>query len=64
MPKELNRQLTRIARQRQLSRSEFIRQAIQDKLWEDAVDASRRILVSKARRMGVYTDEDVFGLVS
>ena len=38
--------------------------AVQDKLWENAIDESRRRLAPKARALGIYTDEDVFESVS
>ena len=64
MPKALNDQVTRVARRLHVSRSEYVRQAIQDKLWGDAVEATRRELVPRAREQGIYTDEDVFRLIS
>ena len=34
------------------------------KVWIDAFDETRRKLLPKARAMGIYTDEDVFKIVS
>ena len=38
--------------------------AIHRKLWQDAVAESRRVAVPGARAKGVFTDEDVFKLIS
>ena len=64
LPNDLRRDVSRSAKKQHLTQSEFIRKAIQEKLWKDAFDATRRILVPKARAMGIYTDEDVFKIVS
>ena len=56
--------LARTARAQHLTQSEFVRKAIQDKLWVDAVDESVRLLAPKARALGIHTDEDVFKLIS
>ena len=47
-----------------MTQSEFIRQAVQEKLWEDAVNESARQLVPRARADGLRTDEDVFAAIS
>jgi predicted transcriptional regulator len=57
---ELKREVDRISSRRQTTSSAFVRDAIQEKLWREAIDDSRRILVPKARAQGIYTDEDVF----
>lgn len=41
-----------------------MRDAVRRKLWLDAFDETRRALIPKARAMGIYTDEDVFKIVS
>lgn len=47
-----------------MTQSELIRQAVQEKLWEDAVNESARQLVPRARADGLHTDEDVFAAIS
>jgi hypothetical protein len=47
-----------------MTESEFVRRAVQQQIWADAFDKSRRVLASRARAQGVYTDEDVFKVVS
>jgi len=64
LPGKTKRLVARLARESGLTTSEYVRMAIYRKLWADAVEESRRIAVPRARRKGVYTDEDVFRLVS
>jgi hypothetical protein len=44
--------------------SEFVRRALQNQLPEDAFEETRRLLLPRARSKDLYTDEDVFRLVS
>jgi metal-responsive CopG/Arc/MetJ family transcriptional regulator len=64
LPAELRQQVARVCKRRQLTQSEFIRRALQEKLWEEAIEESRRRLVPLARAQGLYTDEDVFRVIS
>ena len=64
LSERMQRQVARAAKREQLSLSEYVRRAIQDKLWDDAFNESRRLLVPRAQSMGIYTDEDVFKLIS
>lgn len=64
LPKKMRREIGLSARALNLTESEFVRRALQDRLWEEAFEASRRKLVPLARAQGIYTDEDVFRLVS
>jgi metal-responsive CopG/Arc/MetJ family transcriptional regulator len=64
LPAQLRRQVAQASKRSRLTQSEFIRRAVHEKLWEDAVEESRRRLVPLARALGLYTDEDVFRTVS
>lgn len=64
LPGKLRKELAKRAKAQHLTQSEFVRKAIQDKLWTDAVDESVRLLAPKARSLGVHTDEDVFKIIS
>jgi Arc/MetJ-type ribon-helix-helix transcriptional regulator len=64
LPPETRREIAQAARRRKLSESEFVRRALQAQLWSDAFEASRRKLLPRARARGIYSDEDVFKLVS
>lgn len=64
LPARLRKEVAQASKRSHLTLSEFIRRAVQDKLWEDAIEESRRRLVPLARTQGLYTDEDVFRTIS
>jgi hypothetical protein len=64
LPARLRRTVARSAKKQNLTTSEFIRDAVQHKLWTDVFDETRRAAVPKARARGIYTDEDVFKIIS
>ncbi|MDB4473942.1 ribbon-helix-helix domain-containing protein [Opitutaceae bacterium] len=64
LPAEMRDEVSRQAKTRRMTQSEFIRQAVQEKLWEDAVNESARQLAPRARADGLHTDEDVFAAIS
>ena len=64
LPSETREQVSRAAKRRKLSESEFVRRALQTQLWQDAFEESRRKLAPRARANGMYTDEDIFKQVS
>ncbi|MEX5214449.1 MAG: hypothetical protein NW703_09835 [Nitrospiraceae bacterium] len=64
LPVKTKRLLERAASESGLTTSEYVRLAIFRKLWQDAAAESRRVGVPRARARGVYTDEDVFRLIS
>ncbi len=64
LPARSKRLLERAAREKGLTTSEYVRLAIFRRLWQDAAEESRRIGVPRARAKGIFTDEDVFRLIS
>ncbi len=60
----LRRNVSRAARSRHMSESEFVRNAVQRQLWMEAFEETRRKAVPRARAAGIYSDEDVFKLIS
>ncbi|MGQ0736986.1 MAG: ribbon-helix-helix protein, CopG family [Acidobacteriota bacterium] len=64
LPASTKRLIARAAREAGLTTSEYVRAAIQRKLWQDALEESRRVAVPRARARGVFTDEDVFKRIS
>ena len=64
LPSEMRREVARAAKKQKLTASEYVRDAVRRKLWLDAFDETRRALIPKARAMDIYTDEDVFEIVS
>jgi uncharacterized protein YnzC (UPF0291/DUF896 family) len=60
----MRREVARAAKRQKLTTSEYVRDAVRRKLWLDAFDETRRKLIPKAHALGIYTDEDVFKIVS
>ena len=64
LPAKTKRLIARAASDSGLTTSEYVRMAIHRKLWQDAVTESRRVAVPRARARNVFTDDDVFKLIS
>jgi hypothetical protein len=64
LPAKTKRLIARAASESGLTTSEYVRLAIHRKLWQDAAAKSRRVGVRRARSRSVFTDEDVFKLIS
>ena len=64
LPAKTKRLIARAASDSGLTTSEYVRVAIHRKLWQDAVTESRRVAVPRARARNVFTDDDVFKLIS
>lgn len=64
LPGKSKQLIERAARENGLTISEYVRLAIFRKLWQDATQESRRIAVPRARAKGIFTDEEVFRLIS
>jgi hypothetical protein len=60
----LRRAVSRCAKEQGLTPSEFVRRAVRQQIWAVAFDESRHLLLPKARAKGIYTDDDVFDLIS
>ena len=56
--------MEKMAKAEGVTSSEYVRRAIKADMFRRALRATRRELVPKARAMGIYTDEDVFKIVS
>jgi len=64
IPIPLSEDLRRAAKGLGVTESEFVRRAVQQQLWDEAYEASRRILTPAARARGLCTDDDVFEIIS
>jgi hypothetical protein len=64
LPGKTKHLVEKAARESGLTTSEYVRLAIHRKLWADAVAESRQVAVARARSRGIFTDEDVFRLIS
>ena len=64
LPKDLRRNLDKMAKAEGVTSSEFVRRAVKVAVFRRALQAARRELVPQARTAGIYTDEDVFKIIS
>jgi metal-responsive CopG/Arc/MetJ family transcriptional regulator len=64
LPKDLRRDLNKMAKAEGVTGSEYVRRAIKADIFRRALGAARRELVPQARAKGIYTDEDVFKIIS
>lgn len=64
IPAAMRRKLTKAAKADGTTQSEFVRKAVKAELFRRALRGARAELVPKARALGIYTDDDVFKIVS
>ena len=64
LPGKTKRLIEKAADESGQTTSEYVRLAVYQRLWQSAVGESRRKAVPKARARKVYTDEEVFKLIS
>lgn len=64
LPTDLRRDLDKMAKVEGVTSSEYVRRAIKADIFRRALRAARRELVPQARRRGIFTDEDVFKIIS
>jgi predicted transcriptional regulator len=64
LPPDVRRELDRIAKEDGLSRSDVLRQSLEDFLFVRRFRRLRQRMMASAQAEGVYTDEDVFTRVS
>ena len=64
VPKGTRRKLEARARAEKLTVSQYVRRALDAEELLGAFEAARADLVPQARAQGIYTDEDVFKIVS
>ena len=64
LPSEMMKEIARIAKAEGVSKSDVVRESVNRSLFIKNVNAVREWAVPKAQAMGIYTDEDVFKIVS
>lgn len=64
VPKGSRRRLTQLAKRKRQNLSQYVRDAIEAKLWIDALDETVTMAEPRARALGVQTEDDVFKLFS
>ena len=64
LPKGMRHQIKKAAKSEGVSQSEYVRRALLKKQFQTSLATARAEMVPRARKMGIYTDEDVFKLIS
>jgi len=64
LPSKMKSQLDRWSKKEQQKKGEIIRDALRQYFARKEFDALRSKMVPRAQKMGIFTDEDVFKLVS
>jgi hypothetical protein len=64
IPAVMRRQLLKAAKADGVTQSEFVRKALKTELFRKSFRAARAELLPKARSQNIYTDKDVFKMVS
>ena len=64
LPRAIRRELDRIAKEEGISRSDVLRQSLEDFLFVRRFRQLRQRMMAVAQAQGIFTDEDVFTRVS
>lgn len=64
LPKGSRRRLAQLARRKRQNLSQYVRDAIEAKLWIDALDETVALAAPRATALGIQTEDDVFKLFS
>lgn len=64
LPKEVQQAIDRVARLEHIPRSQVMQLALNEYLMAYDLRRIRQKLVPKAQKQGIFTDEDVFDIVS
>lgn len=64
LPKGLNAEIAKVIREEGFSRSDLVREALNDYIYFRKLKRLRDRMIVQARARGIYTENDVFRLVS
>jgi metal-responsive CopG/Arc/MetJ family transcriptional regulator len=64
LPRAIRRELDKIAKEEGVSRSDVLRQSLEDFLFARRFRQLRQRMMATAQAQGTFTDEDVFNRVS
>jgi metal-responsive CopG/Arc/MetJ family transcriptional regulator len=64
LPRAIRRELDRVAKEEGVSRSDVLRQSLEDFLFVRRFRQLRQRMMAAAQAQGIFTDEDVFTRIS
>jgi len=64
LPKTMASELERFVSRTGRNKSDVMKEALGLFLWEQRFQATRKVLIAKAKRQGIVTDDDVFEIAS
>ena len=64
LPPDLLKKVDRLAKKKGIGRSDFIREAINRYIWQMKFEGLRENMRIRARKKGIFTEEDVFKEIS
>ena len=64
LPQTVRRELDKVAKEEGISRSDVLRQSLEDFLFVRRLRQLRQRMMAAAQAHGIFTDEDVFNRVS
>ncbi len=64
LPQAIRRELDKVAKEEGISRSDVLRQSLEDFLFVRRFRQLRQRMMAAAQAQGIFTDEDVFNRVS
>lgn len=64
MPEDVRAEMDRVSQAEGISRSDIVRESVRDYLFVRQFRSLRKVMVPKAAKQGIFTDQDVFNRVS
>jgi len=64
LPQNVRRELDKVAKEEGISRSDVLRQSLEDFVFRRRFRQLRQRMMAAAQAQGIFTDEDVFNRVS
>jgi len=64
LPENLNKEMNQYMKEEKITRSDLVREAIFDYIYFKKLKHLRDKMIIKSQKSGIYTDEDVFELIS
>jgi predicted transcriptional regulator len=64
IPRQMKTRIDRIAKREKIKKTDIVRSALNRYVGRMELDAIREVMIPEAQQKGIFTDEDVFKLVS